>query len=741
MSPSDEEEEEGNEEEQERAGLLEESTTALIRRYTMQRNGRPTSIHFGPSGEIVGSGWLSEILMTNHKKCSVTLEEDSITWRFLSRKDDKVRTLFLSDIYGVVQGTQSAHPPLTPRSPGPRGGSHPLGGPPTPSPAPSQPSARPHNQADSGSSSNSKKLRKRPSSSSLSASSLSSNCFFMLYALRSQPGSVGQLVRVSFRCPTPETAETWVEQITHQMQNYGNRPRKLYVVMNPMSGNGSGSNFDKMWSKVQQMFQVANIHTDILTTQHRFHAREQIQSLELSQYDGLVAVGGDGLFNEVLNGLLIQTQNQSGVNLRRSRFVPVTPTIRIGVIPTGFNNSICRSVFGSKSPYVAAAQIMLGCSSPMDVSSVSQNNSLLLFSAGPMSYGFWSAANTFSHDFNWMGSRRYDFAALRALLSLHHFEAEIQFVPVEDPDEVLRKKEKCLSRCQKCSNFDSSLDSPSMAHEKGASVMAAYNEVDRVDTSKWKTITGQFSSVMACLHTCCGVQAPHGVSPYGHIGNGCTDLVMLTRCSAFDHAKWLLKQRRKSSSQFTLPNVHIRRVKEFRFREILQPVTLATSSRSSSDPEDTDARSIDNLISTSEPDDDEITNSRAGARLQQQQQQPQHGQSAASATAGGGAMATGAAATGADRHGSIGGGGGGGGGGNGRRVSRQESMPTQHTSQWIIDGDELPRADIEVRVHRHLVSVFARGVEPLHPDDTTGSCGSIDVENLGEPTNDQQDLI
>lgn len=74
----------------------------------------------------------------------------------------------------------------------------------------------------------------------------------------------------------------------------------------------------------------------------------------------VIAVGGDGLFNEVLNGLLIQTQNQSGVNLRRSRFIPVTPSIRVGVIPTGFNNSICRSVFGCKSPFVAAAQIMLG---------------------------------------------------------------------------------------------------------------------------------------------------------------------------------------------------------------------------------------------------------------------------------------------------------------------------------------------------------------------------------------------
>ena len=66
---------------------LDDSTTALLRRYTMERNGRPTSIHLGPMGEIVGSGWLSEILVTSHKKCSVTLEEDSITWRFLSRKD------------------------------------------------------------------------------------------------------------------------------------------------------------------------------------------------------------------------------------------------------------------------------------------------------------------------------------------------------------------------------------------------------------------------------------------------------------------------------------------------------------------------------------------------------------------------------------------------------------------------------------------------------------------------------
>ena len=41
---------------------------------------------------------------------------------------------------------------------------------------------------------------------------------------------------------------------------------------------------------------------------------------------------------------------------------------------------------------------------------------------------------------------RFDVATLRALLSLRHFEAEIQFVPVEDPEDVLRKKEKCYNR-------------------------------------------------------------------------------------------------------------------------------------------------------------------------------------------------------------------------------------------------------------------------------------------------------
>ena len=55
--------------------------------------------------------------------------------------------------------------------------------------------------------------------------------------------------------------------------------------------------------------------------------------------------------------------------------------------------------------------------------------------------------------------------------------------------------------------------------------------------------------------------------------------------------------------QFDHPNVHIRRVKEFRFREILRPVSLSggsRSSRSSADPDDPDVNSVDNLVTVRE---------------------------------------------------------------------------------------------------------------------------------------------
>ncbi len=51
----------------------------------------------------------------------------------------------------------------------------------------------------------------------------------------------------------------------------------------------------------------AGVQCTVISTERLNHARQVVESLpaeELARFDGIVAVGGDGLFQEALNGLL-----------------------------------------------------------------------------------------------------------------------------------------------------------------------------------------------------------------------------------------------------------------------------------------------------------------------------------------------------------------------------------------------------------------------------------------------------
>ena len=50
----------------------------------------------------------------------------------------------------------------------------------------------------------------------------------------------------------------------HVLSDFGNRPRRLYVIVNPVSGEGQAAT-DKIWQKIQRMFQVGQIVTDVIS--------------------------------------------------------------------------------------------------------------------------------------------------------------------------------------------------------------------------------------------------------------------------------------------------------------------------------------------------------------------------------------------------------------------------------------------------------------------------------------------
>uniref|UniRef100_A0A7N1A4H4 DAGKc domain-containing protein n=1 Tax=Kalanchoe fedtschenkoi TaxID=63787 RepID=A0A7N1A4H4_KALFE len=100
------------------------------------------------------------------------------------------------------------------------------------------------------------------------------------------------------------TCQMWVNQIDLFLSKQVCRPKNLLVFVHPLSGKGNGC---KTWETVAPIFSRAKVKTKVLVTQwagHAFDVASSLTDAELNEYDGLVAVGGDGLFNEILNGLL-----------------------------------------------------------------------------------------------------------------------------------------------------------------------------------------------------------------------------------------------------------------------------------------------------------------------------------------------------------------------------------------------------------------------------------------------------
>lgn len=101
-----------------------------------------------------------------------------------------------------------------------------------------------------------------------------------------------------------QTCETWMESLNARIEKEVGRPKSLLVFVHPLCGKGNGR---KIWESVAPIFARAKVNTMVTITKRAGHAYDILRSStnkELNSFDGIVSVGGDGLFNEVLNGLL-----------------------------------------------------------------------------------------------------------------------------------------------------------------------------------------------------------------------------------------------------------------------------------------------------------------------------------------------------------------------------------------------------------------------------------------------------
>ncbi len=100
------------------------------------------------------------------------------------------------------------------------------------------------------------------------------------------------------------------------------------VIVNPIAGGGAG---EQAILRIERMLSGYGLDFDLVRTERPWHAADLAQEAVAAGYDAVIALGGDGTSNEVLNGLV--QAKQAGVG-----------TCAMGVLCVGTGNDFAYGV-------------------------------------------------------------------------------------------------------------------------------------------------------------------------------------------------------------------------------------------------------------------------------------------------------------------------------------------------------------------------------------------------------------
>ncbi|XP_052199238.1 sphingoid long-chain bases kinase 1 [Diospyros lotus] len=195
-------------------------------------------------------------------------------------------------------------------------------------------------------------------------------------------------------------------------------PPKILVILNPRSGHGRSSKV--FHGMVEPIFKLAGFKMEVVKTTSAGHAKNLASSVDFSTCpDGIVCVGGDGIVNEVLNGLLSRDNQKEAVS------------IPIGIIPAGSDNSLVWTVLGVRDPVSAAIAIVKGGLTATDVFAVEWIQTGVIHFGMTVSYfGFVSDVLELSEKYQkHFGPLRYLVAGFLKFLCLPKYSFEVEYLP------------------------------------------------------------------------------------------------------------------------------------------------------------------------------------------------------------------------------------------------------------------------------------------------------------------------
>ncbi|KAL5730053.1 sphingosine kinase [Ranunculus cassubicifolius] len=309
-----------------------------------------------------------------------------------------------------------------------------------------------------------------------------------------------------FEFLTEDSMTIWCTKL-QELIDLLDRPKRLFIIVNPFGGKKSAS---KVFNdEVKPLLDAANIQCTVQETKYQLHAKEIAQKLNLSSYDGVVCVSGDGVLVEVINGLLQRKDWKSAIK------------VPLGIVCAGTGNGMVKSLLDSVDELCSVTNAVLtiirGHKRPLDVATVLQGETRF-FSVLMLAWGLVADIDIESEKYRWMGSLRLDFYGLVRVLRLRRYNGRVSFVPAPGyesygtprigPTTVDSKDQEETVKMQECTYQGSK---------------ASIEEKD------WRIIDGPFISVW--LHNVPWASEDAMAAPNAQFSDGYLDLIIMKDCS------------------------------------------------------------------------------------------------------------------------------------------------------------------------------------------------------------------
>lgn len=287
------------------------------------------------------------------------------------------------------------------------------------------------------------------------------------------------------------------------------RPRRLLLLVNPVAGSGRSRHLVATF--LRPFFeQLAGIELKIVETREGFREDGLREALR-ERFDGYVAVGGDGLFAYLVNTLY---------DVYECFPAPLAH------VPAGSTDAVACTL-ASRAPFASALCTVLSRRSAIDyleVSAVRRGVQRTTRAVCICTAGFMADTITLSDSIRRvckLGPFRNDIAGFIALFRNRSHTCDIRYVESIIQNGISPSQDCVGASCERC-----------RVSTAGAS--------SEPSATSWKSLRGEFLSVMILNHACKSDKTPRGMLHRAHTGDGVSFLVCVKKCNPLRYLLFLL---------------------------------------------------------------------------------------------------------------------------------------------------------------------------------------------------------